>query len=118
MSAGFKAWSLRSLLGLRCPACGGDTFKAGWFRTARSCAACGQVFEREAGFYAGAIYPFYGGAALVGGLGILLGFADGLSLDACLLVAGALVALASPWLFWYSRLSFVHTCHRFFGEES
>jgi uncharacterized protein (DUF983 family) len=113
-----RPWSLSSLLRLRCPSCGADSFRAGLYRTAKACAACGQRFERESGFYAGAIYPFYGGSVAVGGLALLaatLGL--GLSFEAGLGVAAAAVLLASPWLFWYSRLSFLHTDHRFFGGE-
>ena len=113
-----QSWTLGSLIRLRCPACGSDGFRAGWFRTAKACPDCGQVFERESGFYAGAIYPLYGGAVVLGGLTMLalrLGF--GLGLTGCLAGAGVAVLAASPWLFWFARLSFVHTVHRFFREE-
>jgi uncharacterized protein (DUF983 family) len=104
---------------LRCPACGGDSFRAGLFRTAKACAACGQVFERESGFYAGAIYPLYAGAVLVGGLALAAAtWGLGLRFEAGLAAAAVAVLLASPWLFWYSRLSFVHTDHRFFRDEA
>jgi len=114
-----RPWSLQSLLRLRCPTCGADGFRAGWFRTAKACPACGQVFERESGFYAGAIYPLYGGAVALGGLAMLaLRFGFGWGLDACLAGAAGLVLLLSPWLFWFARLTFVHTVHRFFGEDA
>lgn len=107
------------MLRLRCPQCGADTFRAGFFRTAKSCSACGQVFERESGFFAGAIYPFYGASTLVGGVFILFGlFALGWTFERSLWLGGAAVALASPWLFWYSRLAFLHTDHRFFREDA
>lgn len=114
-----KPWSFLSLLRLRCPRCGKDSFRAGLFRTAKACAACGQVFEREAGFYAGAIYPLYVGVAVLGGLA--LGVATlvlGWSFEKGLILAAAAALLASPWLFWYSRLIFVHTNHRFFKEDA
>ena len=113
-----QSWSLDSLLRLRCPACSKDSFRAGIFRTNAACGDCGQVFEREAGFYAGAIYPFYAAAAALGGLCVLCGHWAGLGLAGGMVLAGAAVALASPWLFWYARLSFLHTDHRFFGEDS
>jgi hypothetical protein len=106
------------LIGLRCPRCGADSFKAGFFRTAKACKECGQVFERESGFFAGAIYPFYGASALLGGFFILLGvLVLGWPFERALILGGLAVALASPWLFWYSRLSFLHTDHRFFRED-
>lgn len=114
-----QAWSIGSLLALRCPQCGKDTFKAGLFKTAAACSACGQVFDQGSGFYAGAIYPFYGGAAAVGGLvwifcSLLLDW----SFEGGMAAAGVVVLLSSPWLFWYSRLSFIHTDHRFFHEDA
>lgn len=113
----FKPWSLASLIRLRCPACGGDTFRHGLFRTARKCEACGHVFERESGFYAGAIYPMYVSGVVLGGLCFFAGRLAGLSFDQCLIMDGSVLALLSPWLFWYARLFFIHTDHRFFGEH-
>lgn len=113
-----KPWSFVSLLRLRCPGCGADSFRAGLFRTAKTCRTCGLDFERESGFYAGAIYPFYAMAALLGLVAAVLGrLAWGLGLDACLGLAAGAVALASPWLFCYARLGFLHTDHRFFRED-
>ncbi|MGH7442645.1 MAG: hypothetical protein ACREKE_08245 [bacterium] len=110
----FKPWSFASLLCLRCPVCGKNTFKTGWFSTAPSCGACNTVFEEEDGFYAGAIYPMYGLAAVIGGLGFLGAFLAECVFETCLIASGVVVVLASPWLFWYSRMAFVHTHHRFF----
>jgi len=113
-----KEWSLARFMALRCPRCGADSFRTGLYRTAKACRDCGQVFEREAGFYAGAIYPFYAGAAALGLLGMLAGFGLGWPFSACLALGGCFVALASPWLFQYSRMSFLYTDHRFFGEDA
>lgn len=113
-----KAWSFGSLLALRCPACGADTFTAGLFRTAKSCSRCGQAFEREPGFYSGAIYPMYGLGAMVGGLSGLLALALGASFSVLLAVAVGAMLLASPWIFWVSRLGFLHTNHRFFKDQA
>ena len=112
----FHPWSLRTLLRLRCPACGADTFRAGWYKTAARCCGCGQIFEREAGFYAGSIYPMYAGAAAIGGIFFGVAHALGLPLAWVWVVAAAGVIGVSPWLFWYARLAFLHTDHRFFGE--
>jgi uncharacterized protein (DUF983 family) len=113
-----QPWSLGSLLLLRCPSCGRDTFKAGLYHTAKTCSACGFVFEPETGFYAGAIYPLYGGSVILGGLAFaaVTGFWD-FGFGAGLAVAAATVLLVSPWLFKLSRLAFIHTNHRFFQGD-
>jgi len=112
----FKPWSVSSLLRLRCPTCGANTFRNGFFRTAQSCSACGHIFERESGFYAGAVYPMYAFAVVLGGICIVIAYLAGCSFNECLILAGLALVLASPWLFWYSRLFFIHTDHRFFGN--
>lgn len=112
-----QAWTFSRWLRLRCPHCGADTFKAGTFRTAKACSACGQVFDRGEGFNAGAIYPFYAGAAVLGGLVLVLATLGlGWSFEKGMALGVFAVLLASPWLFWYSRLAFLYTDHRFFNE--
>lgn len=105
------------LLALRCPACGRGAFWQGGFRTARSCPACGMLFEKEAGYYAGAIYPAYFLGALLGALIFgslyLLGAKVWVAALAVLLGVG----LASPLLIAYGRLMFLNADRRFFGEE-
>ncbi len=112
-----KTWTFGSLLALRCPVCHGDTFKAGWFKTAKRCARCGQDFEPESGFFAGAIYPMYAMGALVGGLAGLVAAIAGAGTLGMIVAAAAALAAASPWIFWLSRLGFLHTNHRFFSEK-
>jgi uncharacterized protein (DUF983 family) len=110
-------WTFSSLLGLRCPVCGADSFKAGWYKSAKACAQCGQNFEPEQGFFAGAIYPMYGmGAVVAGGTGLLVALGGG-SFAAMLIAAGVALLACSPWIFWYARLGFLHTNHRFFGDQ-
>jgi uncharacterized protein (DUF983 family) len=106
---------LLGILSLRCPHCGKGSICGGLFKTLRFCPACGADFESEAGFYAGAIYPLYGLAALVGGLVALAGiFILGLSPGASVALGCLGVALASPYLFWLSRSAFLHSSERFF----
>jgi uncharacterized protein (DUF983 family) len=40
---------------LRCPACGAGQLFVSWFRMREHCAICGLRFEREQGYYTGAI---------------------------------------------------------------
>jgi uncharacterized protein (DUF983 family) len=41
---------------LRCPACGDGSLYRSLFRMRKSCSSCGLVFEREPGYFVGAIY--------------------------------------------------------------
>lgn len=75
-------------------------------------------FEPESGFYAGSIYPMYAATGLVGGFSVLCASLAGFSSAICLGVGAAALAVTFPWIFWYSRLAFLHSSHRFFGDET
>ena len=114
-----RPWTFGSLLSLNCPACGANTFRAGIFRTARHCSRCGEDFEPESGFYAGAIYPMYALGAIAGGIaGLLALFVFDASFTVSLFCAAGAMLLLSPWIFWVARLGFLHTNHRFFKDRS
>ena len=49
---------------LQCPRCGRAPLFGGFFKMHERCAACGLLFEREQGYFVGAIYVNY--AATVG----------------------------------------------------
>ena len=69
MDARRLSLALRRVLGLRCPRCGRSALFTGLVRMAPRCEVCGLVFERETGYFIGAIYINYGltvGLALVG----------------------------------------------------
>ena len=102
-------------IALKCPHCGKGSIRAGLFKTAARCPSCGEALGDEAGFYAGAIYPLYGMAALCGGLVALFGifFLD-LSPVASVMLGCVAVALLSPYLFWLSRSAFLHAEKKFF----
>ena len=40
----------------RCAVCGGRRLFEGWFRMKRACPTCATTFEREAGFFGGAVF--------------------------------------------------------------
>ena len=106
---------LRAIRGLRCPRCGqGRVFASTWAMH-RACPVCGLVFEREPGYFTGAMYFSYALGLPIVALGTLL---------AWLLLPGwpliRLVALA--WLFFLplvpavfraSRVLFLHFDHIF-----
>jgi uncharacterized protein (DUF983 family) len=91
-------------LRLRCPRCGESALFAGPFTMQRSCASCGLVYEREPGYFVGAIYLNYGVTALLAlGVAWSLDLAIGLTLRQQLVVAIAIAALVPLAFFRYSR---------------
>lgn len=104
-----------AMLRLRCPHCLSGPVAKGLFSTHASCPQCGWAYERESGFYAGAIYSLYGMVAVVGwSVSLTLIFAFDWALGPAMGLAGLAVALLLPYLFWLSRTSFIHLDHRFF----
>ena len=51
--------ALRRAMGLRCPRCGRSPLFTGLVRMVPRCPVCGLAFEREAGYFIGAIYINY-----------------------------------------------------------
>jgi uncharacterized protein (DUF983 family) len=64
--------ALNAALKLNCPRCGQHTLFRGFFAMHLQCAACGLVFEREPGYFVGAIYINYAVTAVVTIAGFLL----------------------------------------------
>jgi len=89
-------------LRLRCPRCGRTRLFAGWFRMRDTCAACGLRYEREQGYFVGAIYVNYLLTAALGLGGVLL-------LDGILgLSLAQQLALAIPCMLLAPLLFFRH----------
>jgi uncharacterized protein (DUF983 family) len=96
--------ALRRALGLRCPRCGQGRLFTGLVRMPARCPVCGLLFEREAGYFIGAIYINYG-------LTVGLAVAGYFALEAWLApspgwqvtVWGAFVVLFPLWSFRYSK---------------
>lgn len=75
----------------------------------RTCPECGLVFEREPGYFLGAMYLSYGLGILVAApvaLGLHLGL--GVSVEVSAWSSGAVLVVASPWLFRSSRVGWLH----------
>ena len=90
---------------LRCPRCGARPVFLGMFRMRGSCSGCGLVFEREPGYFIGAIYLNYGltAALMIGGY-FLLERVTSLGPTQLLLICGT-VGLICPILFFrHARL--------------
>ena len=91
-------------LRLRCPRCGGTRLYAGPFRMHEACAACGLRYEREAGYFVGAIYVNYAATVLVAaGTVLVLDWVIGLTLAWQLGIGIALAVLVPLAFFRYSR---------------
>ena len=105
------------VLALKCPFCGKAGLSAGFFKTHKSCTSCASVFEKEAGFFVGAIYPFYflTGVTAIGAM--LLGvFVLGLGTGPAFALACLVALPLTPYYFQVSRAFFVMAEHRFFSR--
>ena len=89
---------------LRCPRCGRALLFRGWFTMDDPCPACGLRYEREQGYFVGAIYVNYALTTAVT-LGTVLGLDSlvGLSLASQLGIGIALGALVPLVFFRYAR---------------
>ncbi len=95
---------VRRALALRCPRCGQGRLFASWFAMDAHCAVCGLRFEREPGYFVGAIYVNYAvTAVLCLGTAIALDMAFGIPLWVQLVIAGSLAVLVPIGFFRYSR---------------
>ncbi|HLK10104.1 MAG TPA: DUF983 domain-containing protein [Candidatus Binatia bacterium] len=91
-------------LRLRCPRCGQGRLWARAFTMHEACAACGMRYEREPGYFVGAIYVNYAVTVALALGGVLaLDLAVGLSLRAQLVLAVAVAALVPVAFFRYAR---------------
>src|SRR5438874_2445283 len=89
---------------LACPRCGAHTLFRGFFAMHEACAVCHLVFEREPGYFIGAIYINYAATALlsIGGF-LLLDAYTTASLTTQLLVWGAFGIGFPLWFYRYSK---------------
>jgi uncharacterized protein (DUF983 family) len=95
---------LARALRLRCPRCGNGQLYEGWFRMRERCPACGLRYEREQGFFVGAIYVNYAITAVLGlGSVILLDSVIGLALWQQLAIAIPIMLLAPLVFFRHAR---------------
>lgn len=102
---------------LRCPRCGHRPIFTGWFGILAGCPLCGLRFEREQGYFVGAIYLNYAATTVIAVTGyFLLDWLVGLSLERQLLLWGAFCVLFPLWFFRYSK-SFWLAFDYFFDPE-
>jgi uncharacterized protein (DUF983 family) len=92
--------ALKAGIFLQCPRCGRGELFDGFFRMRRECTICRLVFEREQGFFVGAIYVNYAATVLIAMPGFfLLDYYTEIPLPYQLFLWGAF-ALVFPILFF------------------
>jgi uncharacterized protein (DUF983 family) len=96
--------AIRRALTLRCPRCGRGEVFVGWFTMRETCEACGLKYEREPGYFVGAIYLNFAVTAVVclGGA-MLVAMALGLPPWGEVGVASVLCVLVPLLFFRYSK---------------
>lgn len=113
----FKGTRLYSILNNKCPRCHeGDFFinnnpydLKDLTKMHLHCPKCGEMYERETGFYYGAMYVSYGlNIALGVGLFILTVLLLDLSTTTFLFIFLGAVLLLFPWIFRKSRLIWIN----------
>jgi uncharacterized protein (DUF983 family) len=99
---------LAAVLKLLCPRClHGSVFAALW-RMHRFCPACGLEYEREPGYFLGAMYFSYGLSLLSGAPTFFLLLFLGVSNVETMIVLGVQLFLSTPLIFRYSRVIWLH----------
>ena len=100
---------LQAIGKLRCPRClHGAVFESLW-KMHRFCPFCRLEYEREQGYFLGAMYFGYGMAlALSAPLVLVLLVFEGFSVKEVILTLGVTLTFLSPLLFRYSRILWMH----------
>jgi uncharacterized protein (DUF983 family) len=99
---------MTAMAAMRCPRCCRGAVYSGPLRMRRACEECHLQFEREPGYFTGAMYASYF-LGIVTTLPVWLGMlVAGTGLGPILGVAVALVALLMPLYFHYSRVMWMH----------
>ena len=104
---------LAALLRQRCPRCSEGRIFGGFVRMNPACPKCAADFEREDGYFLGAMYFSYGfGLVLLAGP---IGWLIVARTDPTIVVTVALLLLVAlaPFLFRYSRVTWLHFDHLF-----
>lgn len=91
-----------------CPRCGRGAIFRTFLSMHRACPSCGLEFEREQGYFVGAMYFSYALAVLIV-LPVIAGMiAAGYSAAPIYLTSAATLVAFAPWLFRYSRVLWLY----------
>ncbi len=111
--------TLAQALRLRCPRCGTGRLFAGPFTMNERCAACALLFEREPGYFIGAMYINY---AMTAGLSIggflLLDAYTAMSVTAQIVLWGAFAVAFPLFFFRYARSLWLAVDYRISPEDA
>jgi len=114
--------SLRAMFTGKCPRCRkGPVFKPLWGRTILSmnddCPNCGLHFERESGYFVGAMYASYTiGVALVLPVALFLVLVVKMDLLWVMLIMLTQTLLTMPLAFRWARIFWLHLDYAFFAK--
>lgn len=98
----------RAALALRCPRCMRGKVWRSFMTMNERCPTCGLVFEREPGYFTGAMVVSYMLAVPTFGLIVLVLLWRGADTAVALLGGGAFYLLLAPFILRYSRVIWLH----------
>ena len=100
---------LRRGLARHCPRCGAGPIFRSWLTMIESCPVCGLRFERESGYWTGAMVASYAlGIPVLALLVLAVWLATGWDILAALVVADVLFLAVVPFVWRYSRVVWLH----------
>jgi uncharacterized protein (DUF983 family) len=103
---------------LRCPRCGEGPLFTGWFTMPARCSFCGIAFEREQGYFVGAIYVNYAVTVGIAVLGYLVLWTRTTISNAAQLALWIPFVVVFPlWFFRYSRSLWLALAYLFDPEH-
>lgn len=96
------------MLALRCPRCLEGAVWRSFLTMYERCPACGLVYEREPGYFTGAMVVSYILAVPTFALIVIALLVAGLDTAVALLLGGALYLVLAPFIMRYSRSIWLH----------
>lgn len=100
---------LWAILSGRCPRCLRGAVWRGFFSIHESCPVCGLRFEREAGYWTGAMVASYAlGVPLLALIVLAIWLATGWDVLVALVVGDVLFIVVAPFVWRYSRVVWLH----------
>ena len=98
-----------AVLALRCPRCLKGRVWRGLVSMHPTCPECGFTFERESGYFAGAMVVSYALAVpILAAIVIALILVAGLDVVAALIIGNTAYLILVPFIFRYSRVVWLH----------